>query len=121
MRWRSSWLGYGVSGGSEAVVHAARDFLNNMDTCQAVVKLDFPNSFNCMLKAVQSLCPSLNAFVYPAYAKPSNLPWGDKIITSAEGVHQGDPMGPLMFCLVLPQQSLQLKSDFKALYLDESP
>ena len=33
-------LGYWC-GGSEAVVHAARCFLNNMDTCQAVVKLDF--------------------------------------------------------------------------------
>ena len=84
-------LGYGVSGGSEAAVHAARCFLNNMDACQAMVKLDFANAFNsirrdCMLKAVQSLCPSLYAFVHSAYANPSNLLWGDKTITSAEGV-----------------------------------
>ena len=53
-------LGYGVSGGSEAAVHTARCFLNNMDACQAMVKLGFANAFNsirrdCMLKAVQSL------------------------------------------------------------------
>ena len=113
-------LGYWC-GGSEAVVHAARCFLNNMDTCQAVVKLDFTDAFNsirrdCMLKA---LCLSLYAFVYSAYANPSNLPWGDKTITSAEGLQQGDPMGSLLFCLVLHQQSLQLELDFKAHYLDD--
>ena len=39
-------LGYGVRGGSEAAVHAARCFLNNMSTDQAMVKLDFANAFN---------------------------------------------------------------------------
>ena len=72
-----------------------------------------------MLKAVQSLCPSLYAFVHSAYANPSNQLWGDKTITSAEGVQQGDPMGPLLFCLVLHQHSSHLKSEFKALYLDD--
>ena len=52
-------LGYGVRGGSEAVVHAARRFLRNMDMCQAMVKLGFENAFNSirrdrMLAAVQS-------------------------------------------------------------------
>ena len=60
-------LGFGVCGGSEAAVHAARRFLSAMGEDQAVVKLDFTNAFNsirrdCVLEAVQSRCPSLYAF-----------------------------------------------------------
>ena len=117
-------LGYGVRGGAEAAVHAARRFLRGMDPSQAVVKLDFQNAFNSvrrdhMLSAVQSLCPALYPFVHSTYAAPSNLVWGDRTITSAEGVQQGDPLGPLLFCLVLHQRSLHLKSEFQALYLDD--
>ena len=50
-------LGFGVCGGSEAAVHAARRFLSAMGEDQAVVKLDFTNAFNsirrdCVLEAV---------------------------------------------------------------------
>ena len=114
-------LGYGVRGGSEAAVHAARCFLSNMEEHQAVVKLDFANAFNsirrdCMLEAVETFCPSLYSLVHSAYASPSNLLWEDRSISSAEGVQQGDPLGPLLFCLVLHQRGLHLKSD---LYLDD--
>ena len=60
-------LGYGVWGGSEAAVHAARSFLKNMRSRSehAMVKLDFSNAFNSirrdrMLEVVsQSLCPAI--------------------------------------------------------------
>ena len=39
-------LGYGVRGGAEAAVHAARSFLSDMDPDAAMVKLDFSNAFN---------------------------------------------------------------------------
>ena len=39
-------LGYGVRGGAEGAVHAARRFLRVMDPSQAVVKLDFQNAFS---------------------------------------------------------------------------
>ena len=117
-------LGYGVRGGSEAAVHAARCFLNNMKPEQALVKLDFANAFNsirrdCMLRAVQSLCPAIYSFVYSVYASPSNLLRGDQSILSAEGVQQGDPLGPLLFCLTLYGHSLLLRSDFIVEYLDD--
>ena len=52
-------LAYGVRGGSEAAISVAWQFLNNMDACQAMVKVDFDalNSVrrNRMLEAVQSL------------------------------------------------------------------
>ena len=47
-----------------------------------------------MLEAVQFLCPAIYTFVYSAYAAPSVLKWGDRSIPSAEGVQQGDPLGP---------------------------
>ena len=117
-------LGYGVRGGSEAAVHAARCFLSNMEEHQAVVKLDFANAFNsirrdCMLEAVEAFCPSLYSLVHSAYASPSDLLWEDRTISSAEGVQQGDPLGPLLFCLVLHQRGLHLRSYLKVLYLDD--
>ena len=62
-----------------------------------------------MLEAVQSLCLAIYTFVYSAYAAPSDLKWGDRSILSAEGVQQGDALGPLLFCLTLHQHSLFLK------------
>ena len=117
-------LGYGVRGGSEAAVHAACCFLDNMSTDQAMLKLDFANAFNSlrrdlMLEAVQFLCPAIYTFVYSAYAAPSVLKWGDRSIPSAEGVQQGDPLGPLIFCQTLHQHCLSLRSEFNVLSLDD--
>ena len=39
-------LGYGISVGAEAAVHATHLYLNNLDTGQVLVKLDFQNAFN---------------------------------------------------------------------------
>ena len=71
-------LGYGVKGGAEAAVHAARKFLSNMDPDCAFVKLDFRNAFNCirrdcMLQAVCDLAPTIYPFVHSLYSAPSLL------------------------------------------------
>ena len=117
-------LGFGVRGGAEAAVHAARHYLSNLSPECALVKLDFKNAFNSirrdrMLEAVQVLCPSLYPLVHSAYASPSDLKWGDSYISSSEGVQQGDPLGPLLFCLTLHQHCLRLKSEFCVQYLDD--
>ena len=57
-------LGYRVKYVAEAVVHAARRFLQNAHRDQVFLKLDFENAFNSlhrdkMLKAVKELAPSL--------------------------------------------------------------
>ena len=97
-------LGYCVGGGSEAAVHAARIYLCDLGPGKAVLKLDFRNAFNTihrdkMLFAVLEHAPCLHPFLHSAYYLPSSLFWSDKIIQSAEGVQQGDPLGPLLFCL----------------------
>ena len=104
-------LGYGTSQGAEAAVHAARLYLNNLQPCQVILKLDFRNAFNSilhdnMLCVVEDLAPELVSFVFSAYSEPSSLFSGDISLLSSEGVQQGDPLGPLLF--VSPSTSLSL-------------
>ena len=117
-------LGFGIPRGAEAAVHATRHYVDNLQPGHLVLKLDFRNAFNCarrdkMLDAVKDLAPGLLPFVYFAYCEPSSLFWGDKLLQSAEGVQQGDPLGPLLFCLTIHQLLLQLNSEFCIFYLDD--
>ena len=69
---------YGVRGGAEATVHAARLYLNNLDSASSVVKLDFKNAYNSirrdkMMLVVLELCPALFHFVHSVYSTPSSL------------------------------------------------
>jgi hypothetical protein len=88
------------------------------------VKLDFRNAFNSIrrdkvLDAVREHVPELLPFVYSAYSSPSSLFWGVKVIQSAEGVQQGDPLGPLLFCLGIHHMCTQLESESSLFYLDD--
>lgn len=114
-------LGYGVRGGAEA---AARLYLHDLDPTKAVLKLDFKNAFNSirrdkMLEAVQELAPGLLQFVHSSYSSPSILFWVDRTLQSAEGVQQGDPLGPLLFCLAIHELISQLQSELCLFYLDD--
>lgn len=116
-------LGFGTPGGSEAAVHAARLYLHFAPD-KLMVKLDFKNAFNSlrrdkMLAAVLDLAPGILSFIVSAYEKPSLLFYGEEIILSQEGVQQGDPLGPLLFCLTLHSLVLEMKSEFKIFYLDD--
>ena len=53
-------------------------------------------------------------------ATPTELFYGDKILLSARGVQQGDPFGPLFFCLVTRELSKSLQSPFNCWYLDDA-
>ena len=61
--------------------------------------------------------PPLSNFLDPPL--PSQLWIGDKILTSAEGVQQGDPLGPLLFCLALDGPLKGIKCEFISGYLDD--
>ena len=117
-------LGYGTSLGCEAAAHAARTYLHNMELNHLMLKLDFKNAFNClrrdkMLEAVRECAPALFHFVHSVYERPSSLFFGSHIIQSAEGVQQGDPLGPLLFCLTIHPLVLRLQSEFRVFYLDD--
>ena len=117
-------LGYGTKNGAEAAVHAMSVYLCSLNPEKVVLKLDFQNAFNSlrrdrMLEAVFGLAPILSHFVHSAYSSPSILFWGDKTIQSAEGVQQGDPLGPLLFCLSIHRLCSHLRSELCLFYLDD--
>ena len=117
-------LGYGTSGGAEAATHASRLYLHNTHIDHLLLKLVFENAFKClrrdkMLEAVCEFAPELFPFVYSTHEKYSSLFCGDTVLLSQEGVQQGDPLGPLLFCLTIHPMVLQLKSEFKVIYLDD--
>ena len=98
-------LGYGVPLGAEAAVHAARIILHNLQPGQLIMKVDFRNAFNSlrrdkMVMAVEELVLELLPLVLSAYVSPSSRFFGKVVIQSCEGVHQGDPLGPLLFCML---------------------
>ena len=72
-----------------------------------------------MLKAVGDLVPTLLPFVHSVYSTPSSLFWEDRILESSEGVQQGAPLGPLLFCLTIHHLTTQLISGFRVIYLDD--
>ena len=82
-----------------------------------LLKLDFKNAFNTlrrdkMLESVKEYAPELFTFIHAAYGQASLLFCGDHILESAEGVQQGDPLGPLLFCLTIQSLILKLQSEF---------
>ena len=117
-------MGCGVPLGAEAIVHSARTFLENTRDGYVMVKLDFRNAFNSldrshMVSVMASYFPRLVPFITSAYQHPSKLLFGDFVITSECCVQQGDPLGPLIFCMAIHHIMRQLHSDYKVAYLDD--
>ena len=88
------------------------------------MKLDFKNTFNSlrrdkMIAAVGQLAPELLPLVLSAYGSSSCLFFGKDIILSSEGVQQGDPLGPLLFCFAIHGLVHQLQSELNVFYLDD--
>ena len=121
---RPKQLGYGIPRGAEAAVHATRIYLHNLQPQHLILKLDFRNAFNClhrdkMLAAVREMVPELYPLIHSAYSSPSSLFFGESVLQSSEGVQQGDPLGPLLFCLTIHDMLMQLRGEFGVFYLDD--
>ncbi|XP_047992700.1 uncharacterized protein LOC125231302 [Leguminivora glycinivorella] len=118
-------IGFGTTRGCEAAIHATRTFVLERDNTDSVlVKVDLRNAFNClnrdvMLQQVLERVPSLYPFLYQCYSASSNLYLKDELISSQVGAQQGDPLGPLIFCLAIQQTIVKLKSPLNAWYLDD--
>ena len=94
---------FATSMGAEAAVHAEQAYLSKLEEGQL---LDFCNAFNCirrdeMLLATLDKAPQLFPLALLAYQDSSLLFFGSHIINSSERVQQGDPIGPLLFCLTI--------------------
>ena len=90
----------------EVPAHAARRYVDNLDQGEAVVNQNFRNAFNTLrrdsiLEAIHATLPEVYSYEYASYASSSRLSFADNIMSSDEGIQQGDPIGPLLFCLTL--------------------
>ena len=117
-------LGLGTSGGYEAAVHATRRFLANMPPDYLLVKLEFSNAFNnihrdAMLSAAAEHVPSIYQFCLSSYEKTTLVKFSSHIILSQEGCQQGDPLGPLLFCLAIHPLIVSCNSSLKMAFMDD--
>ena len=117
-------LGFAVPGGAEAAVHAARRYVSGLPQGHVLVKVDFANAFNTIrrdvvLEAVARFLPELLPYTRSAYSARSNLSFGEYTVPSEEGVQQGDPLGPLLFCLAIHDLLGSMRSEVTIGYLDD--
>ena len=120
----STQLGLGSSSDSDDAVHATRRFINDMPADFFTAKLDFNNAFNklhrdTMLKAIAEHMPEIYRFCHLAYVVSSALKFCSNTMSSQEGVQQGDPLDPLLFCLSIYPLLFACKSQWKVAYMDD--
>ncbi len=99
--------GVAVPMGIDSAVHSLRRWSARAagQPGHVALKLDFRNAFNCISRAsvleqVRAKFPQLLPWVRWCYCQTSDLLFGaTEPLDSAEGVQQGDPLGPLLFAL----------------------
>src|SRR6218665_3711205 len=72
-----------------------------------------------MLQMVYDTIPEIYEFTYQAYSADSQLQFGPFVVRSQMGPQQGDPLGPLLFCLPLQPVLRSMRSGFRIDYLDD--
>ena len=124
-----------VPNGKEAAIHALRRW-----ACRATgqpgrvaLKIDVRNAFNSVSRAavvdqVRRRFPHLLPWVLWCYRDESDLLLEGQVpLSSADGVQQGDPLGPLLFALAIHPLAEQLAAlrhdgvglDMVQFYLDD--
>eukprot|EP00731_Ephydatia_muelleri_P025227 Em0017g310a len=126
-------FGVSCSMGAEKIAHGLRACVDRQwkDEGFSVLKLDMRNAFNVVSRpAFLSECslhfPELYPWVLWCYSQHPILWHPMGTLTSECGVQQGDPLGPLLFCLVLNILVKDICSDpncanlsFHSWYLDD--
>ena len=120
-------VGVGVPGGCEAVIHAVAAAIeeHGHNSDMVMLKIDFTNAFNRIQRpAFLKLLSGSDQFgglyrwARACYGIRSSLLFGPHCIDSLAGVQQGDPLGPLLFSLVLQTLVQKIKDTCPALALN---
>ena len=123
--------GLAVEGGPKLIVHHISLLLeSNPDW--VILKTDLKNAFNSvsqshLLPEVAKAFPDIYQHVHQMYAGFSPLVFNDgkiaHILRSEEGIHQGDPLGPMLFSVALHPFLLGLQKNHSSTrvlaYLDD--
>ena len=111
-------FGVACPGGTEKIIHRLRQTFEDHwhDSDFAILKIDMQNAFilvsrDTVLKQCAIHFPELLPWVSWCYSQHQYLwcPMGKLI--SASGVQQGDPLGPLLFALVLNDTVTKIAQD----------
>jgi hypothetical protein len=123
-------VGVGVRGGGEALVHAFNRVVEarQTDGSLSLLQLDFQNAFNLVSRPrfvaqIRALCPDLLPYVLSCYGGAAHLFVGHHLVSAQRGVHQGDPLAPLLFALAIHPFIRSLSERFEGVlqgwYLDD--
>jgi hypothetical protein len=123
-------LGIGVPNAIETILHGLNSLIrgDTVDVHAIFLLLDFENTFNMIVtefffQETFRLFSEIYHWVLFTYSCAALLFTGIDVIPSYIGVQQGDPLGPLLFCLVLQLLLLRVNDEFKGTptpaYLDD--
>lgn len=90
-------LDFELKRAAEAAAHAARSYLCNLHLERLMVKLNFHNAFNSIRrdKMFEATTPDIYPIVH------SSSYFFIFFILAADGVQQGDPLGPFLFSITI--------------------
>ena len=97
-------VGVGFAGGAEAIIHKTRGWLDTAPPDHCLLQCDFTNAYNSlsrqrMLEAVASECPVFLPYARACYGQHADLFGPGFRLSSQQGGHQGDPLGPLFYAM----------------------
>jgi Reverse transcriptase (RNA-dependent DNA polymerase) len=118
-------MGVAVQDSAEAIKHTTRRLVlghatPSSDPDWALLQVDISNALNLVSRYIFSAAilehfPMLGPWVTWCCDTPSNLLFDGKVIFSrGQGVQQGDPLGTLLFCLVMRHVSLGVANIFSS-------